>query len=58
MSLGSVCFAFSAVILLLLGFDVISSTGKVDLTVVALGLIPLGLLLSGVVFPINIGRRE
>lgn len=46
MTFGSICFAISAILLLLLGFDVISSTGKVDLVTVALGLIPLGLLLN------------
>lgn len=56
MSFGHICFAISAVLLLLLGFDVINSTGKVDLVMVALGLIPLGLLTSGWVVPLNFNR--
>lgn len=50
MSVGSICFAISAILLILLGFDVINSTGKVDLYLIAVGLIPLGLLLGA--FPI------
>ncbi len=47
MSLGAICWAISAVILIALGFDIINSTGKVDLFVVCVGLIPLGHLLAG-----------
>jgi hypothetical protein len=58
MSMGSICFALSAFLFLLLGFDVINSTGKVDLVLVAAGLVPLGLLLSGWVIPINFNRSQ
>lgn len=57
MTLGHICWAISAVLLLMLGFDVINSTGKVDLVMVALGLIPMGLLLSGWAIPITIHRE-
>ena len=56
MSVGMFFFAISAILLILLGFDVINSTGKVDLTLVALGLIPLGLIFSGWVVPVNFTR--
>lgn len=58
MSLGSICWALSAFIFLLLGLDIISSTGKVHLDLIALGLIPLGLLLSGWSIPIFVRRSE
>lgn len=56
MSVGSICFAISAILFLLLGFAVISSTGKVDLVLVAAGLVLLELLLSGFLIPINFTR--
>jgi hypothetical protein len=58
MSIGVFFWAASALLLLGLGFDLINSTGKVELELVALGLIPLGLIFSGWIVPINIGRRE
>jgi hypothetical protein len=56
MTFGQICWAIAAVLLLLLGFDIINSTGKVDLVLVALGLIPLGLLTNGWAIPINFQR--
>ncbi len=56
MSVGVFFWVISAIILLGLGFDVINSTGKVDLFVVALGLIPLGLCFSGWTVPINFNK--
>lgn len=57
MSLGAICWALSAFIFLLLGFDVISSTEKVHLDLIAFGLVPLGLLLSGFAIPVVMPRR-
>ena len=51
MSFGHICFAISAILFILLGFDVINSTGKVDLVLVSAGLVPLGLLLTGYLIP-------
>ena len=50
MSLGHLAWAVSFILLFLLGVDVISSTGKYNLELVALSFIPLGLLLAG--FPV------
>lgn len=56
MSVGQICWAISAVLLFLLGLDVVSSTGKVDLVLIALGLIPAGLVTSGWAFPLLLRR--
>lgn len=57
MSIGVFFWAISAALFLLLGFDVVQSTGKVDLVLVAAGLVPLGLMFSGWVVPFTF-RRE
>lgn len=57
MSLGSICFALSAFLFLLLGLDIISDTGKVHLILIAAGLVPLGLLLAGFSIPMFV-RKE
>ena len=51
MTLGAICWALSAFIFLSLGFDVINSTGAIDLVLVAAGLVPLGLLLQPFAIP-------
>lgn len=56
MSFGLFCWAVSAILFLLLGFDIINSTGKVDLVLIAAGLVPLGLCLSGWTIPVVIRR--
>lgn len=53
MSVGVFFWVVSALLFLLLGFDVINSTGKVDLELVAAGLVPLGLIFAGWVVPVN-----
>lgn len=58
MSVGVFFWAVSAILLLLLGFDIIESSGQIDLVLVALGLIPLGLIFSGWSVPISFVRRE
>lgn len=56
MSLGAICWAISAIIFFLLGFDLVQDTGKIHLDLIALGLIPAGLLLSGYAVPIRISN--
>ncbi len=58
MSWGSICFVVSAVVFLLLGYGVIADTGKVHLILIAAGLVPLGLVLSGIPIPITFTRKE
>lgn len=57
MSWGSICFAISAFIFILLGIDFIQDTGKVHLILIAAGLVPLGLLLNPFPLPVFVGRR-
>jgi hypothetical protein len=52
MSWGAICWVISAVIFFALGFDLVNSTGKVDLVLLAAGLVPAGLVLSGYTVPL------
>lgn len=58
MSVGQICWALSAFLFILLGLDIIQDTGKVNLTYIAAGLVPLGLLLSGFRIPVFIKAAE
>lgn len=58
MSLGAICLVVAAVLFFLLGFNVINSTGKIDLVLIAFGLFVTGVLLRGVVLPIHFISKE